>query len=628
MFSARDRFGPVSKRLGPRTAQSLRSADMSSSSPAHWLDLGPGWLFEQIRDAVAVIELPRGTIRLWNPSAERLFGYSREEILGRAIDEVVPGLLAGHEPSHAGELTARTAIGERFPIEVCESPLEANNSAAPLALLVMRDISERRQAEAAVREIAQQRKTERALLEAEDRLQRALARQRFLDEASRELVGSLDFETTLHTMARLAIPRLADACLVFALDEDLLIEGVAIHHLDTEGAVALEDLEHEVIGRRLPSAGALGQPLQVHQRGDAEWLADFGPRAVASGLVVPLLARERVLGVVVLGSTSHREWASEELHEAEDLARRCALALDNARLYRTAQHAIAARDQFLSIASHELRAPLARLKSHAEVLLLAHSQNQLDADRLTWSVTRINAAVDRLATLTKDVLDLSRLRGGQFPFRPKSVDLAQLVGDLEPRLAEMLGEGHRLAIELTEEACPVLVDQDRLEQLLSNLLDNACKYSPAGGRITVRVGASTEGVLLAVRDDGVGLPSGSHEVIFEAFGRVGNAEQWNVPGLGLGLHICRVIVERHGGRIWAHSDGENQGTTITVRLPFAQQSPMTTGDVKQRLTNQLTLAVGYCELLANNPELPARLRAHALGAMEGAQGAAATLETL
>src|SRR2546425_12584496 len=113
MVSARDRVGPVQQKAWAAATQSLRSADMSSSGPAHWLDLGPGWLFEQIRDAVAVIELPRGTIRLWNPSAERLFGYSREEILGRAIDEVVPGLLAGHEPSRAGELTARTAIGER-----------------------------------------------------------------------------------------------------------------------------------------------------------------------------------------------------------------------------------------------------------------------------------------------------------------------------------------------------------------------------------------------------------------------------------------------------------------------------------------------------------------------------------
>src|SRR5205814_7022586 len=121
---------------------------------------------------------------------------------------------------------------------------------------------------------------------------------------------------------------------------------------------------------------------------------------------------------------------------AVDLARRCALALDNARLYRTAQQAIAARDQFLSIASHELRAPLARLKSHAEVLHMAHQHGQLDDERLVWSIERINASVDRLAVLTKDVLDLSRLRGGHFPFRPRAVDLADVLRHLEPRIDE------------------------------------------------------------------------------------------------------------------------------------------------------------------------------------------------
>jgi signal transduction histidine kinase len=332
---------------------------------------------------------------------------------------------------------------------------------------------------------------------------------------------------------------------------------------------------------------------------------------------------------MLLGSSSQTTWRARDVALAEDLARRCALALDNARLYRTAQQAIAARDQFLSIASHELRAPLARLKSHAEVLLLAHSQGELDPERLVWSVQRINAAVDRLATLTKDVLDLSRLRGGHFPFRPRPIELADLLRDLELRFADLVGARHRLALELTAAPCPVLVDHDRFEQILVNLLDNATKYSPAGGNVVLRLETVEDGALLSVLDAGIGLPAGSHELIFEAFRRAANAEEWNVPGMGLGLHICRLMVERHGGRIWAHSDGESRGTTVSVWLPFAQDSPMSSsGEVKQRLTNQLTLAVGYCELLASSPELPPELRAQALGAMHGAQGAAATLESL
>ncbi len=586
------------------------SATRRASTPrVGWLDLGPGWLFEHIRDAVAVVELPSHVIRLWNPAAERLFGYSCDDILGRPIDEVVPNAPIAFEATPT-ELIARSAIEEPFPIELIASPLDSIDGPAQFALLVMRDISDRRQAEATAREIVQRRKTERALLEAEDRLQRALARQSFLDEASRELAGSLDFETTLQTMARLAIPRLADACVVFALDEQLLVEAVASRHVDPENELRLDERAGDVIGQRLVWAGSLEQPLLIAR----DWPNELLPLRLKSGITVPLLARDHVLGLLVLASDADRAWSAEDVLEAEDLARRCALALDNARLYRTAEQAITARDQFLSIAAHELRAPLARLKSHAEVLLMAHQQDQLDDERLAWSVERINASVDRLAALTKDVLDLSRLRGGQFPFRPQSIDLAALVRDLEPRLAEMLGRDQELVTELTNEPTQVVVDQDRVEQLLSNLFDNAAKYSPRGGTVRLRVQPAQEGVLLTVCDEGVGLPAGSNEVIFEAFGRADNAEQWNSSGLGLGLHICRVIVERHGGRIWAESDGEHQGTTMSVWLPYAEQSPMRAGDLKERLANQLTLAVGYCELLANSPELPPRFaRAGARG---------------
>jgi PAS domain S-box-containing protein len=607
---------------------------MSSSGPnLGWLELGQGWLFEHIRDAVAVVELSDSTIRLWNPAAERLLGFAVGDVLGTRIEQLLPDIaLRRAQPGVPIELSGRHASGASIPLEAVVSHIETPHTYPRFAVLVIRDISHRRQVQAAEREIAQRRKTERALLQAEDRLQRALARQRFLDEASSELAGSLDFDTTLHSMARLPIPRLADLAAVYALSDELVIEGVATSHIDGTQELQLDELRQH-IGEQLTYAARLDRAQVVDDIDGHSWsdlpggtvaLANLG---LTRALLVPLHARDRILGVMLLGAVGDTSWPAEAIAEAEDLARRCALALDNARLYRAAQEAIAARDQFLSIASHELRAPLARLKSHAEVLLLAHSQDQLDDERLAWSVQRINAAVDRLAVLTKDVLDLSRLRGGHFPFRPKPIDLANLVRDLAPRFADSIGERHQLVVELTDAACPVLVDQDRVEQLLSNLLDNASKYSPRGGDIVLAVHAADDGVLLSVRDHGLGLPTGSSNVIFEAFGRVSNAEQWNVPGMGLGLHICRVIVERHGGRIWADSDGEDRGTTLWLWLPFAAESPMSAGDVKERLANQLTLAVGYCELLATSPELPATLRAQALGAMHGAQGAAATLES-
>jgi signal transduction histidine kinase len=352
-------------------------------------------------------------------------------------------------------------------------------------------------------------------------------------------------------------------------------------------------------------------------------LAQLG---LASLLVVPVLGPAHAVAIMVLGSQEVERYQHGDLALADDLARRGALALEHARLYRTAQEAITARDQFLSIASHELRAPLTRLKSHAEVLLLAHTNGSLDDEHLRWSLERINAAVDRLAALTRDVLDLSRLRGGHFPFHPRPLDLSALVHDLEQRFAEHIGPQHELTLDLDAAACPVLVDQDRIEQILTNLLENAAKYSAPGTRVQLSVQRADDGVLMRVRDHGLGIPPGAEDEIFEPFGRAANAE--HVQGVGLGLHVCRIIVERHGGRIWAESEGEQRGATINVWLPFDDASPLPADDIQQRLTTQLTLALGYCELLASNPDLPPALRAQAQEAMEGARGAAASLEDL
>jgi PAS domain S-box-containing protein len=600
--------------------------ERSETSSQVWLDLGSGWLFEHIRDAVIVVDAESTTIRLWNPAAAQLFGFTSDEVNGQAIGLILPDLVdratwlelvaaaVTADSTEAIELRGRRRSNTPLAIEAAPSLIHAPVDGHQFLLLVVREASERR-------------------------LHAALVTQRFLDRASSELASSLEYDTTLHTMARLALPHFGEVCLVYAFDQELSVEQVAAAHLDpAHESRLMRVLDHQLAGereRKLASAALQVGRACVFASLDAVWaqvastedertaMADLG---LGSFLVVPVLGRGTLRGVMVLGSLEVDRYRPDDVALAEDLARRCALALDNALLYRTAQHAIAARDQFLSIASHELRAPLARLKSHAEVLLQAHSHGHLDQDRLAWSLQRINAAVDRLAALTKDVLDLSRLRGGQFPFRPSAVDLVGLVRDLEGRFADQLGIQHRLVLELDGAACPVLVDQDRIEQIVTNLLDNAAKYSPLDGDVRLRVERGNDGVLLSVQDQGLGLPAGAEEQIFEAFGRASNAE--HLPGMGLGLHICRIIVERHGGRIWATSNGEHRGTTISVWLPFADASPLPVGDVQQRLTNQLTLALGYCELLASNPDLPPALRAQAVEAMQGARGAAATLEDL
>jgi signal transduction histidine kinase len=182
----------------------------------------------------------------------------------------------------------------------------------------------------------------------------------------------------------------------------------------------------------------------------------------------------------------------------------------------------------------------------------------------------IDASADRLAVLTDDLLDVSRIRLGQLPLRLQVVDLADLVRAVVARAQDQLDDRHHLTLAVHGRPDPVTVDPDRTEQILTNLLDNAVKYSPAGGEVAVTLAPSGGGLLLSVRDPGIGLPAGETESIFEPFNRATNAARDNLPGMGLGLHICRSIAERHGGRIWAESGGEDQGTTMFLWLPTTE----------------------------------------------------------
>ena len=238
-----------------------------------------------------------------------------------------------------------------------------------------------------------------------------------------------------------------------------------------------------------------------------------------------------------------------------------------------AEAAVRARDVFLSIAAHELRTPITALKGSAQLLVRQQERGTLDPARLTRTLGVLNGAADRLAALTDDLLDVSRIRTGQLPLTIAPLILPTLVREAVGRARERHSGAHQLVLDLPAGLSPVPGDAARLDQVLTNLLDNAIKYSPAGGDVTVTMRPAEGGILTTVRDEGIGLPPESIEAIFEPFGRAPNAARSQLPGLGLGLYICRSIVERHNGRIWAASAGEEQGTTIALWLPAGEGNP-------------------------------------------------------
>jgi PAS domain S-box-containing protein len=496
-----------------------------------------------------------GHIELWSPAAERMFGWTQEEVLRRP-SPIVPE----HDQDAAAGLRERALAGERLTgVEVRRvrkdgTAIDVSFSTAPLttrqgeiygAIAILDDITERRNAE---------------------------ERLRFLETAGRVLGGLFEYEDRLESLARLTVPALADLCVIDVLRDDGRLSRAKAVHADARQEEALRVPDAPVDDG--PFARVIGgepvlvpdvddDALRLLARGaEVDAVRRLGVRSLIS---VPLQARGRNLGVLTLATTdSARRYGEDDLSLAREMASRASLLLDNSRLYREAQESTRAREEILAVVSHELRNPLQAITVLVDTLLQwLPPESWRDRERRQLeSVLHVSRQMSRLV---QDLLDVTRIEAGHFSVRPAREPLGGIVDEALEVLRPLAEREHvRLEVRVPDRAPAVTADRQRVVQVLGNLVGNAIQASPGGGAVRIEAAESGPDVVFQVTDTGPGIPREELPHLFRRFWR---PDRGGRLGAGLGLAIARGIVEAHGGRIGV--DTSPRGSTFWFTLPPA-----------------------------------------------------------
>jgi signal transduction histidine kinase/DNA-binding response OmpR family regulator len=407
----------------------------------------------------------------------------------------------------------------------------------------------------------------------------ATRRSNFLAEASRVLSGSLDLEDTVRELARATVPFLGDLGAVTLVGEhgrpwrtDIAWAGPGGHGLGTARLDAADAPRDEL---RAAVEAVLAGGDEVLLTALAIPYPPPGCGGSAAGLplkcaaVLPLTARGRTLGALTLALSDPKRCAvGFDMVLLRDFAGRAAVDLDNARLYRDAQEADRRKNEFLSMLAHELRNPLAPIRNGVHILRAIGS-----ADPNVLEVRdMIERQVRHLVRLVDDLLDISRITRGKIRLKTERVDLAAIASGAVETCRPLIDERrHRLVVSVPPAPLRVEGDPVRLAQVVGNLLNNAAKYTPEGGRIWLSTSREANQAVLRVRDSGMGIPEEMLGSIFDLFTQVDHSLDRSQGGLGIGLTLVRRLVELHQGQVEAHSDGPGQGSEFVVRLPLRRE---------------------------------------------------------
>ena len=513
----------------------------------------------------AVLVHSGGRIVFVNTEAVHLLGASDPaQVLGRPILDFI------HPEYHAIVIervrkissgVSVPRIEEKFvkldgtPIDVEVATIEFSFQGKPAVQVVASDITERRRIEEG---------------------------QRLLAEAGALLNSSLDYQETLRSITRLAVPAVADWCLIDLTDEQGGYTRIAASSADPADAELARRLLRYYAPRPDATVGIsatarlaraelmthVDDSLITAVARDAEHLEMARAMRITSYVCVPLIARGRTLGVLTLGlGKSARRFTPTDLPLAEELARRAALAVDNARLFREAHEANRAKTQFLTTMSHELRTPLNAIGGYTELIEMG-LRGPVTPQQLE-DLGRIQRSQKHLLALINDLLNFARIETGHVELKLETVSVEEELTAVQQLIEPLMTAKHiRHSQRHGDASIRCLADRDRLRQVLLNLLSNAVKFTASGGEIALGWDARDGAVDIHVRDTGTGIPRHKLDIIFEPFVQLTNSLTRVSEGTGLGLAISRELAQAMNGDVTVASE-VGKGSTFTFTLPRA-----------------------------------------------------------
>jgi PAS domain S-box-containing protein len=530
-----------------------------------------GRVVESSDDAIVSKDL-NSTITSWNPAAERIFGYTAEEAIGKSIRMIIPAELQGEEDVVLAKIKAGDRVdhyetirqrkdGTRIAISLTVSPIVDDAGRVVGASKIARDITEQRRLQAEANEHARNTaKLGEVGAVVASTLDREAIVQKVTDTA-RELTHA-EFGAFFYNVRD---QRTGDAYMLYALSGAPREAFSKFPHprattlfgptFRGEAPVRLDDVTKDPrYGQNEPF---FGMPP--------------GHLPVRSYLAVPVKGLDgHVIGGLFFGHSRPGVFTDQHERLAVGTSTWAAVALENARLYAEAQEANRMKDDFLAVLSHELRTPLNAILGYARLL----RGGMLESEQMERALETVERNSRWLAQIVEDVLDVSRIVSGKIRLDVQAVDLPSVIDNAVATVQPAAdAKGVRLQTVMDPRAPAVSGDPDRLQQVVWNLLSNAVKFTPRGGRVQVRLERVNSHVELIVTDTGAGIRRDFLPYVFERFRQGESGPTRKTGGLGLGLSIVRHIVEMHGGVVLAESAGEGQGSTFTIRLPLLILQP-------------------------------------------------------